>query len=198
MSEFYCDTSTQREMESALRHYLGAGEEVLWTGRPCRSAKSKAQGGLVFFAVFWLGFALFWTISATAIGGPFGLFGIPFLGIGIWMIYNSTAGLKKRYENTVYAVTDSRALILYRSHRGENLIEYRYDRMNNILLSDVNGNVGTIRFEQPYDDYYYGGNRHYGRRRRGYNAMDMGNYAFVLIDDVHTVYRMISERISNK
>ncbi len=189
-------TSSDREEYNVIQKYLHDGEEILWVGRPCASAKPKPQGFLIVFALIWCCFALFWTVMASALGGIMGLFGLPFICVGIWLIYSSTGGLKKRYRNTFYAVTDSRCIIVYRSRRGENLSEFRFERMSNISLTDVKGNVGTIHFQQiiAVDNYYQDGRYSYRSTRAG--VADMSGTAFVMIDNVHAVYRLISERVS--
>ncbi|QQL44216.1 hypothetical protein [Sulfuriroseicoccus oceanibius] len=47
----------------------------------------------LFFALFWTGFSVFWVIGASAVGGFFGLFGLPFVAIGIGMLYAVAAGI---------------------------------------------------------------------------------------------------------
>jgi len=51
---------------------------------------------LLFFALFWTGFSVFWVIGASAVGGIFGLFGLPFVAIGIGMLYAVAAGIMNR------------------------------------------------------------------------------------------------------
>ena len=182
------------ELNNEIRGFLHDSEQVLWIGKPSRSAKAPTSPFTVLFALFWLGFAIFWTVSATTVGGPFGLFGIPFLCIGVYFVYSVTAGQKKRYNNTIYAVTDKRAVIVYHGARGSTCNDYYFNNLKGVSLSHVSGSIGTICFEQEYDGYYYGGSRRYRGRPVGYEYKT----SFIMIDNVHEVYRIISEQISMK
>ncbi len=197
MSEFDYNTSGEKDIYFEIKKYLFEDEEVLWTGKPCTSAKPKTQPFLILFALFWLGFAIFWTIGASIGGGLFGFFGLPFICVGIGLVYGITVGPRRQLQNTVYAVTDKRCIILTRKRRGDAFFEFRFDSMSNIRLNDVKGNVGTIvlRNTVEYDEYDYMGGL--GRRRR-VNVSDSSGISssFILIDNVQTVYRMISERIN--
>ena len=185
--------SYNNELYNEIKDFLHDSEQVLWIGKPCQSVKAPTSPFILIFTFFWLGFAIFWTVSATAIGGAFGLFGIPFLCIGVYMVYDATVGQKKRYMNTVYAVTDRRAVIVYHGYRGGPCNDSYFNHLQNISLSHVNGSVGTICFEQEYDGYYYGGRR-YRSRPVGYEYKT----SFIMIDNVHDVYRLISDQVSEK
>ena len=192
------DYDTYQNYDSSLfneaRSFLHDSEQVLWIGKPCQSAKAPVSPFTLLFSFFWLGFAIFWTVTATATGGIFGFFGIPFICIGVYLLYTVTVGNKNRYRNTVYVVTDKRAMIVYHGNRGSTCNDYFLKNFRDISLTHVNGNVGTICFKQFYDDYdgyYHGRGRHRGRPI-GYEHQT----SFIMIDNVHEVYRIISERIS--
>ncbi len=182
------------ELYRELEPYLRPEEEVLWVGKPCTTRNLPTTPILMLFPLFFLGFALFWTVMATAMGGAFGLFGLPFVAVGIWMLYYFAVGNKRQLARTVYCVTDYRAVILTHRRHGTDCTEYVFSMLSSVNLESVQGNTGTIRFA-PVERYYeeYG----YGRHRRGY-AYDTARQfttAFLMIDDVHTVYRLISEQI---
>ncbi len=71
-------------LQSELREHLDRDETLLWTGKP--------KSGIIFrtadifmipFSILWCGFAIFWVIMASQGGGIFGLFGVPFVIIGL-------------------------------------------------------------------------------------------------------------------
>ncbi|HEX2899453.1 MAG TPA: hypothetical protein VHS96_07010, partial [Bacteroidia bacterium] len=61
---------------------LGAGEELVWTGRPKTGIVFRPSDAVMIpFSIVWCGFAIFWMVMATANGAPFffTIFGIPFV-----------------------------------------------------------------------------------------------------------------------
>lgn len=66
----------------------------------------KGNLALKMFAVFWTAFAVFWTVGASAAGGLFGLFGVPFILIGIGQL--RTAGFIR--QKIQVAVTEKRVI----------------------------------------------------------------------------------------
>ena len=192
------DYDTYQNYDSSLfneaRSFLHDSEQVLWIGKPCQSAKAPVSVPTLIFSLFWLAFAIFWTVTATAAAGGFGLFGIPFLCIGIYLVYSVTVGQKHKYANTVYVVTDKRAMIVYHGNRGSTCNDYYFKNLQCVSLANVKDNVGTICFQQSYDSYdgYYYGRGRYRGRPIGYEHKT----SFIMIDNVHEVYRIISERIS--
>ncbi len=168
----------------AVKPYLQEGEEVLWTGRPYRSVPFRTSPSSKFFVLFWLGFSLFWTVSVVSMGAGFmGIFGMFFVAIGVFLLYNVTVGQKKQYAATVYAVTTKRAIIVTKGRQGMNCHEYPLESLENISLENVIENTGTIRLV-PQQIYY-------DRKGRSRNATPDIATAFMMIDDVHKVYRML-------
>lgn len=77
------------DAESAVRDQRGAGEHLLWSGKP--KAGLRLRAGDVFmipFSLMWGGFAVFWEWSVISSGAPFffKLWGIPFVLVGVYMI----------------------------------------------------------------------------------------------------------------
>lgn len=66
----------------------------------------KGNAALKLFAVFWTAFSVFWTVGASAAGGLFGLFGVPFILIGIGQL--RSAGFIRRKIQV--AVTGKRVI----------------------------------------------------------------------------------------
>lgn len=87
-----------------LRKHLMPGERIIWAGMgaaPTDKASAVTQRG---FGMFWLAFSIFWTVSAFSGGGFFGLFGLPFVLIGIVLVFGKTG------SKTSCAVTDQRVI----------------------------------------------------------------------------------------
>ncbi len=188
--------TNDRDIYSELYPYLHKDEEVLWIGQP---TSFKASGRSIFtavFSIFFMVFAIFWMAGASAVGGPFFLFGFPFLIIGAIMFYTTTFGHKNGLRKSIYAVTQSRAIIIITLPRkGTSCKEYVFSELKSINLENVKGEVGTIRFEDiNLIHYEYG--RYTRARSSSYYPERELTTAFIMINDVHTVYHMIYERLA--
>src|SRR5580704_4428825 len=73
-----------------IRAHLGPEEQLLWSAQP--------RGGIAFriedfylipFSLLWGGFAIFWEWGVSSGGAPFiaRLWGVPFVAIGLHMIF---------------------------------------------------------------------------------------------------------------
>jgi hypothetical protein len=96
---------------SLLQLELDVGERVLWSGQPLPGKLARGQMGAVLFAIPWTAFAVCWTVDATAAGGVFGLFGVPFVLTGVFLLCAPWLAYR-RARHTVYAITDRRALVI--------------------------------------------------------------------------------------
>ena len=105
-------TSPNVLQPEAITQRLARGEKLVWWDRP--SAIGLARHELNFttlLGVFFLAFAVFWITTAYRAPGFFFLFGLPFVGAGLWMV---TAPLRAYWSasSTLFALTDKRALIV--------------------------------------------------------------------------------------
>ena len=187
-------TPDGRDLRAELTPYLHPDEELLWVGQPYATRKFRPNPLMVIFMIFWFGFAVFWTVTAAAAGGFFALFGIPFMLIGGFMLYTLLIGQKKRLQKTVYAVTSRRAIILTADRRGTGCTEFLFSRLSHVTMDEVDGTTGTIRFlpDAPYHGSAYDSPRY---RRSPSTDYELRS-AFLAIDRVQEVYRLISERMS--
>jgi hypothetical protein len=102
------DSSTQ------LVSYLRPGEQLLWSGRPDPSMWfSPADVFLVPFSIMWGGFAVVWELGALVSGaGPFfALWGIPFVAVGLYMMFGRFIYKHRTKLRTAYGLTPDRALV---------------------------------------------------------------------------------------
>lgn len=110
-------------LEQSLLRELVAGEHLLWRGQP-RSRKLTRGFGIWFFALPWTVFALVWETFAFlpwaaatktpgfiqwSFGIVFPLFGIPFVALGLWMLWSPIRAMR-RAGTTVYGLTERRLL----------------------------------------------------------------------------------------
>lgn len=105
----------------ALEPHLVHGETVLWTGRPDPSKRlTKGDAFAIPFSILWGGFAIFWEAAALA-SGPvfFALWGVPFVAVGLYMMFGRFIYKARLKRRTLYALTDKRVLKLVRGRRGD-------------------------------------------------------------------------------
>ncbi|NUT70917.1 hypothetical protein [Pseudarthrobacter sp. C4D7] len=99
---------------SRILPLLRQGERLLWTGRPDPQVRfTGADAFLVPFSVLWGGFAIFWEVMVvtTAKQPFFLLWGIPFVLVGLYIIFGRFIVKKRRKLRTVYGLTDRRAIV---------------------------------------------------------------------------------------
>lgn len=178
---------------SRLQRYLLPGERLAWTGRPPAGARFSGRDVfLIPFSLLWGGFAIFWEaavlgipITAPSGSGPplfMALFGIPFVVIGLYLIFGRFWVDAWMRANTLYALTDRRALVL-RTFLGERLLTARLETPNLEMRKDGRGN---LRFgpTHPLASMFAGGGW-------GFWLPAMGpGVEFLDIEDAMSVYRM--------
>ncbi len=85
---------------------LYSDEKIIWEGVGEYSKelnRGNNSGAPKLFAVYWLGFSIFWTFLATVGGGIFGLFGVPFIIIGVCL-------LKSNKQKPKFVLTNKRII----------------------------------------------------------------------------------------
>jgi hypothetical protein len=142
-----------------IRDRLLPDEKIIWTGTPKQGLLLTSRDMLLVpFSVLWGGFAIFWEYSVLflirphhAVAAPapvvtfFPLFGVPFVLIGLYMMFGRfflDAQLRKR---TAYAITNQRVLIL-RSGLMNKFVSLSLDRPPGLTLSEGRNGSGTITF----------------------------------------------------
>ena len=102
-------------LEQTVRSQLASNEKLLWTGQPRRGLRLRATDALAIpFSLLWCGFAIFWEWSVLKQGAPgfFALWGIPFVAIGLYVVFGRFFVDALQRARTYYALTDQRALII--------------------------------------------------------------------------------------
>ena len=167
------DYNTSNNEYGFARVYFMPDEYELWRGKS-KGMDPHQKMMMIPFGIFFLAFAIFWTVSATAAGGFFGLFGLPFIAVGAYIVFGKNIVGKKTY----YVITNKR---IYRSQAG------RVDMVDLANLPPMrvvahNGGAGSIYFGEHY--YRTGRNNHYGVV-----------FSIENVDDIATVQRIVSEQI---
>lgn len=143
--------------------YMLPGEYVLWKGRPEKgNVLTKRELTMLPFALLWTGFAVFWEYFAIRSSGSlfFCLWGMPFVCIGLYMLFGQFIYKAYLRDKTFYVVTNQKLMIKW----GKKLQVYTAGDLPPMnIVFHKNGN-GTILFE----NVWYAGNR----RRSGVFSLD--------------------------
>lgn len=98
-----------------LQPDLQPGETLEWTGRPNPwRVFTLGDVFLIPFSLMWGGFAIFWEVGVVASRAPFffRLWGIPFVLIGLYLIFGRFLYSAWDRRHTWYGVTNQRVIIL--------------------------------------------------------------------------------------
>jgi hypothetical protein len=137
-------------------HDLLPGERVLWSGSPKPGIRIQGRDlvNLPFGCVF-TGFALFWTTMAFVMTrsagtrGPFRiffpLFGLPFILVGLYVIFGSVLVRAAQAKKTAYAITDRRLItVVEGGNRTVNAIDL--ERILSTTLYEGKDGSGSIAY----------------------------------------------------
>jgi hypothetical protein len=98
-----------------VRQHLRDNERLLWHGVPDPAVMFTGEDAyLIPFSIIWCAFAIFWESSVLSIGVffPMGLFGIPFVAMGLYFVAGRFFYKAYRKRRTGYAITSRRAMII--------------------------------------------------------------------------------------
>lgn len=143
-------------LETQVRAELQTGERLVWVGQPRPDLVMRAAYFLVPFGLLFGGFAVFWITTASSFrggGGPalfdfFPCFGIPFVLIGLALVA-SPVWLRRKAGNTVYALTDRRAILWEPGWFGAVTVRsYAAAGLGRMARRDRAGGAGDLVFEE--------------------------------------------------
>ena len=179
---------TVGDPRSAIRPLLLPGEAITWVGQPDVSAYAmRGAWYLIPFSLLWGGFAIFWEVTAIATAAPplFAAWGVPFVAIGLYMIFGRLYVARREAQRTVYALTDRRIVIVTGAFR-PTITEIDVSFMPITQLVEHGSGLGTITFGS-------GG----GTFRPPPGWPTMGSYtrpaAFESVPNAKDVYRLIQD-----
>lgn len=167
---------------------LRSGERVLWHGQPNDGFSFRpVELFLIPFSVLWGGFAVFWNVSVWSTDAPlfFKLFGLPFLIIGLYVIFGRffvESWLRRRMR---YAVTNQRIII--QSGGRSTVKSLDINRLSSLELHEKSDCSGTIRFDNSFNWMSAGG---FGIWQPSLDS----SLRFLDIENVGSVYELIQEQ----
>ena len=160
---------------SFARPYLSDGEMIRWKGKPEAGHTFTSQDVLMIpFSIMWCGFAIFWEVSAITSGAPFffSLWGIPFVCVGLYMVFGRFFWTAHVRKNTAYVITNRR-IIRCRRGKVDSMSAKGMPPMYATIRKDGSG---TIRF----------GGQDYYRRRNSFDP----NYGLFTLENIPDVIRV--------
>ncbi len=144
-----------QSVEAILNPKLDAGERLLWCGQPPGGVRLRAADALLVpFSLLWGGFAICWeTMALTAVGASssnplgflFPLFGLPFVLIGLYLIFGRFFVDARIRAQTCYGVTNERIIILSGLF-SQQLKSLQLRTLTDISLTESADGSGTILF----------------------------------------------------
>ena len=177
------------DLQRVLDEETHRDEQVTWSCQPGTKRAVRRALPLVFFALFWLGisgtiaFVIFRDadvpLPAKAFISVFLLIGLLLLSSPVWMVRSA--------KNTVYAVTDERAIILKKgmSIGVESFGPEQLDHADKRVFRDGSGD---LIFERQVST-------HYSKGRRRESVKEIGFFGIPQVGQVHNLIRDLGKRI---
>jgi hypothetical protein len=174
-------------VQAGIQQHLQLGEKILWSGQPDPSRLlARSDAFLIPFSLMWGGFAIVWEAGVLGYGAPifFGLWGIPFVVVGQYIIWGRFVYKRWDRRRTAYALTSQRVLIL----RGRSLQSVFLTQLPAITQSMRADGSGSLEFGVSSSPYGHWGNSGMEFFTRGHSVP-----AFYDIPDVAKVYGLIDK-----
>lgn len=134
---------------------LAPGERIVWSGRPERYRLLRPVDALLIpFSVILGGFAIFWEWAALASGAPFffWIWGVPFVAIGLYLIFFRFIVRARSLRATRYLVTNAR-VILFGGLTGRTRAEAWLTQLSPPIIkerADASGDLAFGSFTPPF------------------------------------------------
>lgn len=140
--------------ETTLTQNLDQGERLIWSGQPRSGIRLRGQDAyLIPFSIMWGGFAIFWEYMAftqtSKAPGPiavvFPLFGLPFVAVGLYLIFGRFFADARSRARTFYGVTSER-IIIVSGLFSQQTKSLQLRTLTDVSLTQRSDGSGTITF----------------------------------------------------
>lgn len=177
-----------KDAHSELRPELEFGESLLWSGQPSsRLIFRPADAFVIPFSLVWCGFAVFWTIMAAQVSVLFALFGIPFVLVGLMLVFGRFVYDVRLRKNTYYGITKERILIKS-GFKSFSIKTLPISNLTEVEYAEKKDGTGTIYFGPKNQQIQIMGNAWPGSKTPP---------QFDEINDVKKVYQVIVQLQKN-
>lgn len=125
--------------------YLMPDEYVVWNGRPGKGHLLTPNDiFMIPFSILWCGFAIVWETGVLTTSAPFffKLWGIPFVCVGLYMVFGRFILKSYIRKQTVYVITNKR-IFSFRKNQIQTL-DYHMNPTRNVTRHQ--DGTGSIRF----------------------------------------------------
>jgi hypothetical protein len=185
------------EQKQPLQSQLALNEQLLWFGQPRSGIVFRASDVFVIpFSLLWGGFAIFWEVGVLTSGAPlfFKLWGVPFVVIGLYLIFGRFIIDAKQRSKTYYGVTNERVIIIS-SLFGKKIKSLDLRTLNEISLDEKSDGSGTITFgPAPVRYQWFGGIQSPSRGQQSVPAFEMIQKAKSVYETVRSAQRQAALR----
>lgn len=134
--------------ESVVRSKLEDGETLVWSGMPKQGLLLRPTDAVVIpTSLLWGGFALYWEyeVVTTHQFWVLQVWGIPFVLIGLFLIFGRFFTDSALRAHTFYGLTDKRILIVV----NDKVQSYQISDISGIGITTGADGVGTLAFGVP-------------------------------------------------
>lgn len=164
-------TAVSNRMEKIFEGELRPGEHPVWCEQPSPDSLARKSLPTLLFGIPFFGFAVFWTYGASggfdhsanhwnsiALLFPF-LWGGMFIIIGAGLLLSPVWAYWKALQ-TVYAITDQRAIIITATWRKRTVFSFTGQQLSEVHRVENNNGSGDIVFHRQArsgrrGDYYH-------------------------------------------
>jgi hypothetical protein len=143
---------TLQDAEQVIARELESGERLLWSGVPAQGFLLRRSDALMIpFSLMWGGFAIFWEMTALRHKAPFffKLWGVPFVLVGLYMIFGRFFVDARQRSRMAYGVTDRR-VVLISGVFSRNVKSLALKTITDLTLDEKSDGTGTITFGPTY------------------------------------------------
>jgi hypothetical protein len=137
--------------EQAISSQLSGGERLLWSGRPRQGLMLRPSDAFVIpFTLLWCGFAIFWETGVVRSHAPafMQLWGIPFVLVGIYVVFGRFWVDARQRARTSYGLTDQRIIIIS-GILSQQVKSLNLRTLSEMSLTERDNGLGTILFGTP-------------------------------------------------
>jgi len=151
MSEPYETPLPSPKLRELVSRELEPDEHLLWGGQPIPKFFTGASFAIVLFVIPWTLISVFISCAALFDGrySPLTVifFGFPFVLIGLSML-SSPIMVYRNLENTVYAITNRRAIIIVRYFFSTNIVSFEPNQLKELQRHEKTNGIGDVLFSE--------------------------------------------------